>query len=196
MEKPFSQACENNKAPILAVIKTYFADSKKVLEIGSGTGQHAVYFAAELSHVLWQPSDVYANIEGFERWRTEAGLLNLMAPLVLNVDEVWPSLLVDGVFSANTTHIMSWESVIRLFHGVGNCLISDGYFCLYGPFNDHGQFTSESNRAFDAMLRARDAKSGLRDANELCELAKLNQLKLIAEHEMPANNRLLVWQKM
>ena len=195
VSKPFSQACENNKHPILCVIRPYFQHSKTVLEIGSGTGQHAVYFAENLPQLVWQTSDVKKNHEGINAWRNDSGLKNLPAPLLLDVDHEWPQEIYDGVFSANTTHIMSWSSVENLFSGVASVLLKNGYFCLYGPFNFDGEYTSESNRQFDFMLRSRDSLSGVRDFEALNCLAEKNSLEFVFDHEMPANNRILVWKK-
>lgn len=194
-KKPFSQACENNKAPILAVIREYFADCHRVLEVGSGTGQHAAYFAGQLPHLVWQASDVAAHQAGIEAWRTEAGLTNQPAAITLDVNGEWPNQQFDGVFSANTAHIMSWPEVQRCFAGVSQVLKTGGHFCLYGPFNFDGQYTSDSNRQFDAMLRARDPESGIRDFSDLNQLANQHGMCFVSDHPMPANNRTLVWRR-
>ena len=187
--KPFSEASERNRAPILAVLKRVFADRERVLEIGSGTGQHAAYFAPELPHLVWQASDVAENLSAIRQWVSHP------PPIELDVDKALPKLDVDAVFSANTCHIMSWPQVERLFAAVGALLPRDGLFALYGPFNYHGKHTSESNARFDAMLRARDPASGLRDFEDITRLANLAGLKLAEDNAMPANNRLLVFQK-
>jgi SAM-dependent methyltransferase len=192
--KPFSEACERNREPILAVLKRVFMDRRRVLEIGSGTGQHAAYFAPELPHLVWQPSDVAENLPGIRQWAAEAGAPNLREPIVLDVDQDFPSVQTDAVFSANTCHIMSWPQVERLCAGVGRLLPSGGVFALYGPLNYHGKHTSESNARFDAMLRSRDPASGLRDFEEIDALAKAARLILEEDNAMPANNRLLVWR--
>ena len=186
--KPFSGACERNREPILAILKRVFADRTHVLEIGSGTGQHAAYFAAELPHLVWQASDVAENLPGIRQWVSDP------APIELDVDREWPALTVDAVFSANTCHIMSWPQVERLFSGVGRVLPASGIFALYGPFSYHGNHTSESNARFDAMLRRTDPASGLRDFDDVCALAKRAGLKLAQDNAMPANNRMLVWR--
>lgn len=195
MDKPYSQACENNKVPILNVIKQYFQSSKCVLEIGSGTGQHAVFFAEAMPYLTWQTSDVLANHPGINRWIDEADLPNLLTPIALNVNGRWPEKNVDGVFSANTAHIMSWQSVQQMFYGIASILNEGGHFCLYGPFNYDGQYTSESNRQFDGMLRERDPLSGIREFNALNALANKHGLHFVADHAMPANNRTLIWKK-
>jgi SAM-dependent methyltransferase len=186
--KPYSEASERNRAPILAILKRVFADRKRVLEIGSGTGQHAAYFAPELPHLVWQASDVAENLPGIREWVSDP------PPIELDVSGVWPALAIDAVFSANTCHIMSWPQVQKLFAGVGRLLPPGGVFALYGPFNYHGKHTSESNARFDAMLRTRDPASGLRDFDDIGALAKRAGLILVEDNTMPANNRLLVWR--
>ncbi len=193
--KPFSQASENNKRPILNVLREYFTGSCKVVEIGAGTGQHAVFFAEQLPQLTWQPTDRMENIDGIKSWLAEAALDNLMQPLVLDVNRPWPVDAADHVFSANTAHIMSWDEVVLMFQGVARLLGPGGCFCLYGPFNYHGEYTSDSNAEFDAFLKARDPLSGLRDFEALSELAGRHNLTFLADHEMPANNRCLVWQR-
>jgi cyclopropane fatty-acyl-phospholipid synthase-like methyltransferase len=195
IDKPFSQACENNKQPILEQLIHYFKNASEVLEIGSGTGQHAVHFAKHLPHLVWQTSDQLAYHEGIMAWLADAQLPNIKAPLELDVCQPWPPLTVDGVFSANTAHIMHWSMVEKMFEGVGRLLTQGQYFCLYGPFNRDGHFTSASNQAFDASLKARDNQMGIRDIDQLLPLALSHHLALCAEHQLPANNQLLVWQK-
>ncbi len=197
MNKPFAEACEQNKAPILEVLRQAFATCTCILEIGSGTGQHAVHFARHLPHLQWHTTDVAAHLPGIRLWLAEAGLANLHGPLTLDVRQPdWPSVPdVDGVFSANTTHIMDWPAVEQLFAGIGRCLGEGGVFCLYGPFNYGGRYTSESNARFDQWLRQRDPASGIRDFEALDALARAAGLSLIDDHAMPANNRTLVWGK-
>jgi cyclopropane fatty-acyl-phospholipid synthase-like methyltransferase len=192
--KPFSEACERNREPILAILKRVFVDRERVLEIGSGTGQHAAYFAPELPHLVWQASDVAENLPGIRQWVEEAGAPNLREPMILDVDQEFPSIQVDAVFSANTCHIISWPQVQRMFAGVGRLLPPGGVFALYGPFSYHGKHTSESNARFDAMLRRNDPASGLRDFDAISALAKHTGLTLAKDNAMPANNRLLVWR--
>jgi SAM-dependent methyltransferase len=192
--KPFSEASERNRAPILAILKRVFADRRRVLEIGSGTGQHAAYFAPELPHLVWQPSDVAENLPGIRQWVNETGAPNLREPIILHVDQEFPRVQADAVFSANTCHIMSWPQVERMFADVGRLLPPGSVFALYGPFNYHGRHTSESNAHFDAMLRGRDPASGLRDFDDIAVLAKRAGLALEEDNAMPANNRLLVWR--
>ncbi|NVJ48957.1 MAG: DUF938 domain-containing protein [Gammaproteobacteria bacterium] len=195
MTKPFSQACINNREPILQVLSDYFAEVKQVLEIGSGSGQHAVYFGAKLPHLTWQTSDQLAYHDGIKQWLAEADCANVLAPIELDVTQPWPQQTFAGIFSANTTHIMHWPMVEALFAGVGEHLAINGYFCLYGPFNFCGEFTSASNQAFDASLKQRDPQMGLRDYVDLEALARAAGLMFVEKHDMPANNFILVWQK-
>lgn len=193
--KPFAESCAENQQPILEILQIEFAGIESVLEIGSGTGQHAVYFARALPHLIWQPSELTEHHSGINAWLTDEGLDNTRPPLTLNVEtDAWPELEFDGIFSANTVHIMGWPEVEKMFAGIGQVLLPGGRFCLYGPFNYDGQFTSESNARFDAWLKNRDPKSGVRDVSDLDQLAKKAGLKLLEDYEMPANNRILVWQ--
>lgn len=194
--KPFSEPCERNKEPILAILRELFADRCLVLEIGSGTGQHAAHFARALPHLVWQTSDLPANHAGIRAWLAEAALANTPEPIVLDVGaDVWPIETVDAIFCANTIHIISWPLVERLFEGVGRVLADGGLLVLYGPFNYRGQFTSESNARFDVWLRNRDPVSGIRDFEKVDALARAQGLQLVGDHEMPANNRTLVWRR-
>ncbi|TVR62636.1 MAG: DUF938 domain-containing protein [Candidatus Competibacteraceae bacterium] len=192
--KPYSEACEQNKEPILAVLREVFNEPGLILEIGAGTGQHAVHFARELAHLDWQPTDQADYLPGIQLWIAEAGLPNLRQPLELDTcREPWPVARAAGAFSANTTHIMHWPAVEGLFRGIGRTLQLGGAFCLYGPFNYSGRYTSASNAAFDASLKQRDPASGVRDFDDLEQLARTNGLRLQQDHPMPANNRTLVW---
>jgi hypothetical protein len=177
------------------VLERVFADRRAVLEIGSGTGQHAAYFAPALPQLVWQPSDVAEHLEGIRQWVDDCAAPNLRRPIELDVERDWPQLEADAVFSANTCHIMSWPQVERMFAGVGRLLPARGVFALYGPFNYGGRHTSESNARFDAMLRARDPASGLRDYGAIDALAQAAGLALQEDNAMPANNRLLVYRK-
>jgi len=196
-DKPFAESCVENRAPILAVLRAVFADRSRVLEIGSGTGQHAVYFAPELPHLNWQTADVPQHHAGIRLWLAEAALPNVLLPLELDVNRTeWHSGRYDAVFSANTLHIMSWPEVERLFAGIGAVLESGGVLAIYGPFNINGAFTSESNARFDAWLKARDPASGVRDFEAVDALARAQGLVLQQDVAMPANNRTLVWRRM
>jgi cyclopropane fatty-acyl-phospholipid synthase-like methyltransferase len=192
--KPYSEACEQNKEPILEVLRRELPWPATVLEIGSGTGQHAVYFAAHLSHLAWRPSDLAENIPGIDLWRAEASLRNLLAPLVLEVQSIpWPIEAADAVFSANTAHIMSEAGVAAMFTGIGRVLRHGGRFCLYGPFSYDGRHTAESNANFDRWLKVRDPRSGVRDVRWLDELARESGLEPVRDYPMPVNNRTLVY---
>jgi cyclopropane fatty-acyl-phospholipid synthase-like methyltransferase len=195
-EKPFSQACENNKGPILHVLRRHLGEARHVLEVGSGTGQHAVHFAAALPHLEWQTADLPANHGGIRQWIGESRLTNVRPPIVLDVTRrPWPIRRTDAVFSANTAHIMSWPNVEDFVPGAGGVLEEGGLFLLYGPFNVGGAYTSESNARFDAMLRERDPESGIRDFEAVDALAKAAGMRLLEDNAMPANNRLYVWRK-
>lgn len=197
IDKPYSESCEQNREPILTVLRAAFADRHRVLEIGSGTGQHAVYFGAELPHLVWQTADVRAHHPGIHAWLDEAALPSVLPPLELDVNQThWHSGRYDAVFSANTLHIMGWSEVVRFFKGVGEVLEPGGVLVVYGPFNYNGQFTSESNARFDAWLKARDPASGVRDFEAVDALARAQGLVLQHDVAMPANNRSLVWQRI
>lgn len=192
---PFSQACESNKSPILGKLREIFDTPGIVLEVGTGTGQHAVHFAAAMPHVQWQPTD-HPNAVGTCRPRlAQAALPNILPAIELDVSTApWPVESFTWAFSANTAHIMSWREVERMFHGIGERLSKDGAFCLYGPFNQQGRFSSDSNRQFDQHLRARASHMGIRDLDDLSALAEAVGLTLADNHAMPANNRLLVFR--
>jgi len=196
--KPFSESSEQNKDPILTILRDVFSDSRRVLEIGSGTGQHAIYFGGNLPSVTWHTSDVIDNHPGIHAWLNESSLENIKPPLNLDVSKAqWHKMeSFDGIFSANTAHIMHWHNVIDMFTGVGQILTVGGKYCLYGPFNYNSQYTSQSNARFDQWLKERDPESGIRDFEALNDLALGAGMQLINDHEMPANNRILVWKKM
>ena len=194
--KQYSQACDENREPILKLIRKVFANAHSILEIGSGTGQHAVYFARQLPHLTWQPTDLEENHASIQAWRDESGLENVRPPIALDVSaSAWPDSIYDGFFSANTVHIMNPEEVQRMFDGIGNLLPRGAHCCLYGPFNYDGAFTSDSNKQFDSWLKKRNPASGIRDFEVIAELADANGFILKGDNEMPVNNRLLVWQK-
>jgi SAM-dependent methyltransferase len=196
MRKQFSAACERNREPILAVLRDVFADCTHVLEIGSGTGQHAVFFGAQLPHLVWQTSDLPDNHPSIGAWLQEAQLSNVLPPLMLDTySDDWPPGPFDAVFSANTCHIMAWRDVEAMFAGIGRVLQIGGVLCIYGPFNYGGTFTSASNAQFDASLRAHAPHMGIRDVEAINRLAADRGLVLQADHSMPANNRVLVWQR-
>jgi SAM-dependent methyltransferase len=194
-DKPWSEACERNRGPILEVLREHFADRHEVLEIGSGTGQHAAFFAAGLPHLVWQPSDRAANLPGIRLWVADARLANLPAPLTLDVEGAWPRHRFDAVFSANTCHIMHWPQVERMFAQLPEVTTPDAKLVIYGPFNEHGRFTSDSNAAFDASLRRQDPGMGLRDIEAVDGLAREAGFARVEARAMPANNCCVVWRR-
>lgn len=194
--KPFYESSEQNKEPILKVLRQMLVEPGSVLEIGSGTGQHAVHFAKNLPHLIWQPSDVAQYLPGIRMWVEEARLHNVRDPLVLDVsDTPWPVEGVDAVYSANTAHIMHWPQVVDMFRGVGEVIQLGGFFCLYGPFSYGGDHISDSNRRFHLSLQARDPEMGVRDVEALTTLAAQYGMNLIQDFDMPVNNRTLVWRR-
>ena len=198
--KPFSESCEQNKNVILETIKPILSSCQSVLEIGSGTGQHAVYFAQQMPHLQWYTSDRVDALKGIQMWldeyQSEGELSNVHSPITLDVTQSqWPDLCVDAIFSANTLHIMGWQEVKMFFERATQVLDANGLMLVYGPFNYQGQYTSDSNRQFDGWLKARDPHSGIKDFSELNDLAIQNGLKILVDYEMPANNRILLWQK-
>ena len=206
--KPYSESCERNSAPILQVLQQHLGQARTVLEIGSGTGQHAVHFASAMPWLCWQAADHRDNLPGIRQWLDEAALLNAPGPLELQAVvgeglQPVPTLPVDdgvagfdAVFSANTLHIMGWEEVQALFAGLPALMAPDALFIAYGPFNYDGTYTSDSNRNFDGWLKARDPRSGIRDFEAIDALARAQQLVLCEDVAMPANNRCLVWRRM
>lgn len=194
-DKPFSQACENNKDPILQAISTVFYQPTTVWEIGSGTGQHACYFAKHLPHVEWQPTDRSENIPGICLWQQESRTPNLKPALTLDVtDAVWPCKTIDALFTANTLHIMSWDEVRIFFDRLAEHLNRNALVCIYGPFNYNGVYTSDSNARFDQWLKTQNTLSGIRDFEDILFLAESRGLSIMSDIAMPANNRLLVLQ--
>lgn len=199
-DKPFSPACERNREPILEVLRTRFVDRHRVLEIGSGTGQHAVHFAAAMPWLTWQCADRAEHLPGIRQWLDEAALTNTPAPRALDVDDVPWQVADDGrnfdaAFSANTLHIMGWPQVQAFFAGLDRVLAPAASLVVYGPFNQSGAYTSDSNREFDGWLKARDPASGIRDFDAVDALARGIGLRLVDDVAMPANNRCLVWTR-
>lgn len=194
--KPFSEACERNKGPIAEALVQYFKDATSVLEIGSGTGQHAAFFALRLPHLQWQPSDLKEHHAGIQGWIKGCKEENISQPLELDVfNDKWPEQPYDGIFTANTLHIMPWAAVETLFQGVGKSLAHSGHLVIYGPFKYKGVLAPESNVKFEAWLKSVDPERGVRDFEQVDRLARQAGLKLIEDREMPAHNRLLVYQK-
>ena len=195
-DKPHAPSCERNRDPILAVLRGFLADRSRILEIGSGTGQHAVHFAAAMPWLRWQASDRAEHLPGMRAWLDEAQLPNTPAPLVLDVaNGPWPDERHDALFSANTLHIMAWHEVEALFAALPRVSTHDAKLAIYGPFNIDGRYTSDSNAAFDASLKARAPQMGIRDAAAVDALALAAGFTLLDDVAMPANNRLRLWQR-
>ena len=194
--KPHADACDQNSPPILDVLKRRLPGRGDLLEIGSGTGQHAVRFAEALPGIIWHTSDLAEMHEGIEMWIDEAGLANLRPPITLDViNGPWPERHFDAIFSANTAHILPLEGVEAMFRGVARMLAPGGLFLLYGPFMVDGEHTSESNWRFDRWIRAWEPHRGLRDITWLREISEPLGLVLDEDVEMPENNRILVWRR-
>jgi len=193
---PDAPATLRNREAILAVLLEELPGDHKVLEIGSGTGQHAVHFASALPGLVWQTSDLSANHAGILQWIEAAALPNVLKPLNLDVsDTVAIDQKFDAIFSANTAHIMSADSVVDMISLAGRLLAHGGKFLLYGPFKLEGRFTSESNQQFDESLRAQDPAMGIRDLEWIDKVAGDHGLLPVRRFAMPANNMLVVWSK-
>ncbi len=196
MIKQFSSACERNSEPILTILKQELAACGSVIEIGSGTGQHAVFFGAHLPHLIWQTSDLPPHHPGIRAWLAEAQLSNVRPPLTLDMENPeWPDGKFDALFTANTCHIMAWAQVENMFSGAADVLNTGAKMCIYGPFNYNGRFTSEGNARFDEALRAQTQQMGIRDSEAMQLLAAESGFVPHADHAMPSNNRLLVWRR-
>ncbi|NIX15730.1 MAG: DUF938 domain-containing protein [Candidatus Dadabacteria bacterium] len=190
-----SEACERNKDPILKILKDVLSNCNRVLEVGSGTGQHAVHFAKNLPHLIWQPSDIHENLASLKERIELEGSDNLKPPVEIDVSKrPWQVSDIDAVFTANTFHIMSWEMVENFFSGLGEILKSGGVLCVYGPFKYSGKYTSESNKKFNRFLKNRDPQSGIRDFEDVNKLAIRQGLVFIEDHKMPANNQCIIWK--
>lgn len=198
MTKPYSQACENNKQPIADVLERVFSSAQNILEIASGTGQHAVYFAQRLPRITWQASDLVVNHAGINAWLESAEQRdNIRPPLELDVtQDCWPKAQYDAIFTANSLHIMPWSAVEAFFARLKNYLPKGALLAVYGPFNYAGCYTSASNEQFDRWLYAQSPLSAIRDFEVVDQLAKQSGFELLEDNEMPANNRLLVWKKL
>lgn len=195
MEKLYSEACERNKYPILENLKVLLRNSKSVFEIGSGTGQHAVFFAENLPDLTWQTTDLIYSHESINAYIDDSSAKNILRPLLVDVSTFdFNNLNFDSAFTANTFHIMSLENVKHAFKGISKILNSHGLFCVYGPFKYGNKHTSESNEEFDQSLRARDPLSGIRDIEEIIEIAAKNNFSFSHDFAMPSNNRLLAFQ--
>lgn len=195
-ERPFAEYAARNAAPILEILRREFHTASKVLEIGSGTGQHAITFAAELGHLHWQTSDLDENHAGILEWLNTAKLGNVAPPLSFDVrDASLDKASFDAVFSSNTAHIMGVDAVERMFSLVGEALRVDGVFCLYGPFRQDGAFNTQSNADFDANLKGRDPVMGIRDIETLDEFARASRLRRVRFYAVPSNNNVAVFVK-
>lgn len=195
MTRPYAESCEQNKDPIHQVIQPYLKPGIEVLEIASGTAQHAVYFAGMNPLVQWQTSDRPEYLPGIRSWLSFACLENLIEPISLDVCAVWPSKQYDLVFTSNSLHIMSEDEAEACIKGSARCLKPLGLFITYGPFNYNGEFTSESNREFENWLKQNNPLSGIKHFETLNEIALQSGLLLVDDVEMPANNRILIWQR-
>ena len=196
MDKPFAASAERNKVAILEALRVPLAHARRVLEIGSGTGQHGAFFARSLPHLEWQTSELGPRLEGVRAWTDEAGLDNLPPPILLDVSTLpWGCPRIDAIFSANTVHYMPWPAVERFFGGVDEVLGADGLFILYGPFNYGGAYSSEGNRQLDIWLAEQHPEFAIRDIEKLITLAKIHGFVLAEDCAMPANNRLLFWRR-
>ena len=191
---PFSQASENNKFPILDVLKHHLNNRRSLLEIGGGTGQHAAFFARQFPEIIWQSSDIHSNVKTLNLRVASAKLKNLPLATSLDVNkETWNYGFYDAIFSANCLHIISEDSVINFFKGTSKHINDGGVLLVYGPFKYRGKFTTESNAGFDRWLKARDPESGIRDFEWTNELAEEVGFSLVEDNAMPANNQLLAW---
>lgn len=192
---PHSDACDRNKGPILEFLRREFADCTHVLEIGSGTGQHAVHFATAMPGIVWQPSEVAEAMPALRKRIFAEGPSNLRAPVVIDVAQTpWDVRKVDGIFTANTLHIMHWPRVEAFFAGLPTIAKPGAVLAVYGPFRYAGDYTSPSNESFDRMLHARDPQSGIRDFEAVDVLARRAGFQMHADHAMPANNRTIIWR--
>ena len=195
MNRPYSESCDQNQGAILQVLKQFVKGKKRVLEIGSGTGQHAVYFGQQFEWLNWQTSDLEENHSGISAWIEYSQLTNVIHPVALDVAGTWPAAQYDVIFSANTLHIMSATDVMQLFTRLPACMGEQALFIVYGPFNYQGEYTSASNRHFDQWLKQRDPHSGIKNFDWLQDIARTSGLECSHDFIMPANNRILVWQR-
>lgn len=192
----FSKAAEKNQGPIQHVLSEALAASRRVLEIGSGSGQHACAFARQLPHLLWQPSETSEFFSALAENLRRHGTDNLCPPVLLDVQAAaWPVTRIDAIFSANTLHIMPWQTVEAMFAGIGRTLDDSGLLCIYGAMRYKGAFTSASNEQFDRSLKQRDPRRGIRDFEAVDGLARQQGLILLVDRQMPSHNQLLIWQR-
>lgn len=192
-ERPFSQACENNKGPILSVLREHCQAPGTLLEIGAGTGQHAAWLSGQLPHLVWQPSDVAENLPVVRQWLEEPDS-KALAPIVLDVGRTWPDQRFDYLYTANTFHIMSRELVTSCIEEGCRHLAPNGRFLIYGPFRINGRYTSDSNAAFESWLKDIDPLRGIRDKEWIEEEFARHGRRMIGEYDLPANNMMLVFE--
>jgi cyclopropane fatty-acyl-phospholipid synthase-like methyltransferase len=192
--KPFSESCVQNRAPIQQILQQYVGGRESVLEIGSGTGQHAVYFAEAFPQLSWQTSDLTENHAGIDAWIADSQLSNVLSPILLDCLGDWPEQQFDLLYTANTVHIMSQAAVEGMFASIADCMHANSLLLIYGPFNYQGKYTSESNARFDHWLKQRDPLSGIKNFEWIQDIAAKSGLECIQDHAMPANNRILVWR--
>lgn len=200
---PTSAAADRNKEPILAVVRKLLPPRGLALEIASGTGQHVSWFAAAMPAWTWQPTDADSQaLAGIAARTTGAGLANVRAPLLLDVTAPrWPSgstvfaRTFDAIFCANMLHISPWDCCAGLMRGSAQHLAPDGVLITYGPYFEEGVTAAEGNVSFDASLRARDLRWGIRRLVDVAAEAGKVGLRLRARHAMPANNLLLVFRR-
>jgi SAM-dependent methyltransferase len=195
MNKPYSESCEQNKTAILSIIQPYLFEGAAILEVGSGTGQHAVYFASLNPQIVWQPSDRVEYLPGINARISDACYPNIKAVIELDVLNFWPNESYDLLFTANSFHIMDDEAVKNCLEKSCSCLKPNGFLIVYGPFNYNKQYSSSSNERFDGMLKENDPNSGIKDLGWVCDIASRAGLNFIDDIEMPANNRILIWKQ-
>jgi SAM-dependent methyltransferase len=194
-ELPFAEACERNKGPILEQLVQLLPECGRVLEIGSGTGQHVVHFAPHFARLSWQPTERREHLPGLNARIRREGNASVLPAIELDVEGIWPDHAFAAAFSANTAHIMPWRGVCAMFAALGPRLRAGAPFCLYGPFNVDGAYTSPGNRDFDQQLREQDPDMGLRDAEAVEGLAAQHRLRSERRIGLPANNMLLVFRR-
>lgn len=195
-ERPFAEYAARNAAPILEILQREFRGASHVLEIGSGTGQHAVVFSAAMDHLHWQTSDLDENHAGIRAWIDSSRIQNVSPPLSIDVREATVEAgAYDAAFSSNTAHIMDIDAVEKMFLLVSQALRPGGVFCLYGPFRQCGAFNTQSNADFDANLRQRDPLMGIRDVETLNEFAAAGSLQRARFYAVPSNNNVAVWTR-
>lgn len=194
--KQYAPSSDHNRDEILPVLIEICPQLGTVLEIGSGTGQHAAYFAKHLPHLAWQPSDLTENLPSIRAWSSEAALPNLRDPIIFDLlAEDWPALSPVVIVCINTVHIVAWRGVENLFTRAGQMLKRGGLIYVYGAYRYATRPLETSNEKFDEWLKARDPVSGVRDFELVDALARRNGLELVEDRAMPGNNRSIWWKK-